>query len=86
MGAGSLSGRGIIFPTYNRVAPSEFVSLRPLEALQRLLLDNVWLGFPLERARVQKFLSWLERTPAYALQFNDLKAARALIEDHVVWG
>jgi hypothetical protein len=73
----------LLFPTYDRNAPSEFVRLRPLEALQRLLEDNVWLGFSLERGRVENFLSWLECTPAYAIRYNDLNVARALIDDHV---
>ena len=75
--------QAILFPTYDKGSPPELTRLRPLDALQRLLEDSVWLGYPLKKSNVEKFLSWLERTPAYAIQYNELKAACALIADHV---
>ena len=72
----------ILFPRYDAAAKTELVQLRPLEALQRILGDRVWLGHPLRASNVHSFLAWLEHTPAYALHYKELDAARALIVDY----
>lgn len=70
----------LIFPRYDPTSPSELVGLAPLEALVRLVADNVWLGHPIARAKLQSFLDWLEGVPSYSLRFNDLNEAGLLLD------
>jgi hypothetical protein len=75
--------RAIVFLTYDPAAHAGIERVAPLEAVQRLLEDNVWLGHPLEESSVRRFLDWLAGTPCFAVRFSDLADAHALISDHV---
>ena len=70
----------LIFPRFVSGAAPGLTKLSPFEALERLLSDRVWLGDPIIEQRVTSFLSWLERTPAYAVTYSGLDEAIELVE------
>jgi hypothetical protein len=49
--------------------------LEPLDALTRLLNDRVWLGYPLERAVIERFLHWFATVPAFAIRYSSVPDA-----------
>lgn len=67
--------RALVFPRYAPGAACGVTPLAPLEALQRLLQDRLWIGYPLQRAAVERFLAWLGDMPACELVYDDLAAA-----------
>jgi hypothetical protein len=73
--------RGFIFPRYVAGAEAKLTRLTPFEALERLLKDRVWLGYPLTEQRVRNFIAWLDDKPAYALVHGNVAVAAELLED-----
>ena len=67
--------QALLFPTYARGDACTMTPLAPLDALQRLLQDRLWIGYPLRPDAVRRFLAWLEQVPAHALRYDDLEAA-----------
>jgi len=72
--------RTLIFPQYDATRRTELLPLSPLDALARLLADNIWLGHPIARTKVKSFLDWLEGIPSYYLHFSDLTEAGLLLD------
>ncbi|MDX2169435.1 MAG: PqqD family peptide modification chaperone [Deltaproteobacteria bacterium] len=70
----------LLFPQFDPAATPQAMRLRPLEALQRLLLDRVWLGDVASPAAVTQFLAWLQATPAFAVRYPHVAQARELID------
>jgi hypothetical protein len=70
----------LLFPHFDPTAAPQAIRLRPLEALQRLLLDRVWLGDFASPDAVARFLAWVEVTPAFAVRYSHLAHARELID------
>jgi hypothetical protein len=73
--------RGFIFPRYVAGADAKLTRLTALEALQRLLGDRVWLGYPMTEQRVSAFLARLEDMPAYSLVHGNVAEAAHLLDD-----
>jgi hypothetical protein len=71
----------ILCPSYRLDARAELVALSPLEALQALVADRVWLGGVLDAPRADRFLTWLEQMPAYRLTYSSLDHAESLVRD-----
>ncbi len=72
--------RSLIFPRFVAGAAPEQRKLSPFEALQNLLGDRIWLGYPISEARVTSLLGWLDDMPAYAITYGTLDDAVALVE------
>src|SRR3546814_14539822 len=68
-----------LFPYTTLFRSDRLRPLDPIEALGRLLGDRIWLGHPLEKARIEAFLEWLERVPAYEAHYGTLAQAEALV-------
>lgn len=65
-----------VFPRFDAGGPAaELTPLRTLDALQHLLTDRIWLGYPITEEGVQAFVRFLERTPAYRLTYSSLPDA-----------
>lgn len=73
----------VVFPEFRAGSPAQMVALTPFEALQRLLADRIWIGYPLTEANVQAFLDLLDRTPAFALTYEDLADAARHLGEHL---
>jgi hypothetical protein len=72
--------RTLIFPRFIAGAAPKQRRLPRFEAVQNLLSDRVWLGYPITEARVKSFLDWLDDTPAYAITYGTLDDAVQLVE------
>jgi hypothetical protein len=73
--------RGFIFPRYVAGADATLTRLTALEALQRLLGDRIWLGYPMTEHRVSAFLVWLENVPAYSLVHGNVADAARMLDE-----
>jgi hypothetical protein len=73
--------RGFIFPTYLAGAAAKLTRLTPFQALERLLSDRIWLGYPITEQRVATFLDWLRGKPAYHLVHGNVAEGARLLED-----
>lgn len=73
--------RCLIFPRFVTDAPARCSPLSPFEALERLLRDRIWFGYPLAEDRVQAFVTWLEDTPSYAISYSSAEAAARCVEE-----
>jgi hypothetical protein len=72
--------KALVFPRFRAGSRLKLARLEPVDALARLLNDRVWLGHPLSGQGVQRFLDWLQRTPAYALEYDDLGDAAEAVK------
>ncbi|MGI8568164.1 MAG: hypothetical protein ACR2KT_03315 [Methylocella sp.] len=71
--------RAVVFPRYAPNIRTGFAPIAPVDGLARLFTDRVFLGYPLEEARIANFLRWAEQTPFYSLEYGELtEAARCL--------
>jgi hypothetical protein len=70
-----------VFPRYVPGATTTIAPIAPLDALQRLLGDRIFLGYPLEAKRIEAFIAWLHEVPAYALVHGDAAEAARRFED-----
>jgi len=74
--------RLIVFPKFDRaVQRSCLTRLQPLEALQRLISDRMWLGYPLRASSIKRFLDWLGQMPAYELTYGSFEAVEDLVRE-----
>jgi coenzyme PQQ synthesis protein D (PqqD) len=73
--------RTILFPSYVAGATPQLTAITPFEALQRLLSDRIWLGYPVKEACVTAFLDWLDRTPAYTLVHGNVADAAVRLRE-----
>jgi hypothetical protein len=73
--------QAFVFPRYTAGAATTLTPISPLEALQRLLSDRIWLGYPLNQHRVEAFIAWLDDRPAYDLVHGNATEAARRIEE-----
>lgn len=73
--------RCLVFPRFIAGASAQVRPLAAFEALERLLSDRIWLGYPLAEDRVQAFVTWLEQVPCYAISYGSAEAAARCVED-----
>ena len=71
----------IIFPQYAAGAVVKLTRITPFEAVERLLGDRIWLGYPMTEHRILAFLAWIDVTPAYTLVHGNLADAARCLED-----
>jgi hypothetical protein len=72
--------KGFIFPRYVPGAKAMLTRLTPFEAPQRLLGDQIWLGYPITEQPVGNFLRWLNDKPAHTLEHGNVADAALRIE------
>jgi hypothetical protein len=70
----------LVFPRYAPDAEAALTPITPFEALERLLGDQIWLGYPMTEQGVGAFVDWLEETPAYTLEHGNVADAARCIE------
>lgn len=73
--------RAVVFPRYEADRATSFAPIEPLDGLARLFGDRIFLGYPLEEARIANFLRWAEGTPFYALEYSELTEATRCLAD-----
>ncbi|MFH1341118.1 MAG: PqqD family peptide modification chaperone [Pseudomonadota bacterium] len=71
----------IVFPQYAPGAVVSLTRITPFEAIERLLNDRIWLGYPMTEQRILAFLAWIDVTPAYTLLHGNLADAARCLED-----
>lgn len=69
----------LIFPRYRAGAAARLERLTPVQALERLLTDRIWLGYPKTEAQVAAFLAWLGGIDCHQLEHGDLTEAETCI-------
>ncbi|MES2196403.1 MAG: PqqD family peptide modification chaperone [Pseudomonadota bacterium] len=72
--------RTLVFPRFAAGAAAGLQRISTFEAVERLLADRIWLGYPLTEMRVAAFVAWLMNTPAYAMTYGELDDGVRLIE------
>lgn len=60
----------IVFPQYREAAPTSLQRLSSPDALKRLLNECLVVTPPLDLAKVQALIGWVDRTPCYALSYG----------------
>jgi hypothetical protein len=73
----------LVFPRYAPGSRAVLQRIRPFDALAKLREAGVWLGHPLTEERVTRLARWLERIPAYTLEYEGLTAAAQHVDDMV---
>ncbi len=71
----------IIFPRYAAGAAVKLTGITPFDAIERLLGDRIWLGYPMTEQRIRAFLAWINATPAYTLDHGHVADAARCLED-----
>jgi hypothetical protein len=71
----------IIFPKYFFGANAEIKQISSFEAFQRLAVERLWLGYPLQEERVRRFFEWIATIPAYSMTYGDLESSIHLIKE-----
>jgi hypothetical protein len=69
----------LVFPRYRAGAAARVERLTPVQALERLLADRIWLGYPKTEAQVADFLAWLKGIDCHQLEHGDLTEAETCI-------
>ncbi|MFH1343228.1 MAG: PqqD family peptide modification chaperone [Pseudomonadota bacterium] len=72
--------RTLVFPRFAAGATGDLRRISTFEAVERLLADRIWLGYPLTEARVAAFVTWLMDIPTYAVTYGELDDGVRLIE------
>jgi hypothetical protein len=73
--------QAIIFPRYAAGAVAKLTRITAFEAIERLLSDRIWLGYPMTEHRIRAFLGWINATPAYTLVHGNVADAARCLED-----
>jgi hypothetical protein len=71
----------IVFPRYIAGAVAKLTRVTAFEAIERLLNDRIWLGYPMTEHRIRAFLAWIDVTPAYTLVHGNVVDAARCLED-----
>jgi hypothetical protein len=71
----------IVFPRYIAGAVAKLTRITAFEAIERLLNDRIWLGYPMTEHRIRAFLAWIDVTPAYTLVHGNVADAARCLED-----
>lgn len=75
--------RSLVFPSFKADAPLALQEISTFQALERLLADRVWIGYPITVERVEAFVALLNTTPAYSATYGSLDDAMRLVEDAI---
>jgi hypothetical protein len=73
--------RFLVFPRFTLGAAPQLQRISTFEAIERLLNDRVWIGYPITADRVANFLAWLNDRSAYVTTYGTLEDGIRLIED-----
>lgn len=74
---------GLVFPNYRPGAAATVQPISPIEALQRLIAAEALFQRPLISEHIGRLLAWLEVTPAWRLEYDDLAAAVDALRDQL---
>ena len=69
-----------VFPCYRPGAAATLTPITAFDALQRLLGDQIWFGYPITERSVLRFLAWLDDKPAFDLSYGDVADAARLVD------
>ncbi len=72
--------RALVFPRFIAGAAADTQRISTFAAVERLLADRIWLGYPLTESRVSAFLTWLNVTPAHVITYGELDDGVRLVE------
>jgi hypothetical protein len=73
--------RSLIFPRFTLGATAQLQLISTFEAIERLLTDRVWIGYPITADRVANFLAWLDDREAYVIAYGTLDDGIRLVRD-----
>ena len=73
----------LVFPRFVEGGKQDCRRISAFEAIERLLLDRIWLGCPLHEANVAAFVDILNATPAFALSYGALDDGVRMVKDIV---
>ncbi len=65
----------LIFPQYKAGQDAMLKPISAIDALQRLLENEIWLGNPLKNDVVSEFLTWLSSIPMFSFSYSQLDQA-----------
>ena len=71
----------VVFPAYSVGQPTRLTPLTPIQTMIRLLGAHVAFLAPATREKLEKFIRFVEQTPAYELTYSELPSALTAIED-----
>ncbi|WP_296307532.1 hypothetical protein [Erythrobacter sp.] len=69
--------KALVLPRYDPDGDDALQPLWPLHALARLAWDRLWIGYPLTRERVERFIRWLAAMPCYEIAYRRIEAIDA---------
>ena len=73
--------RSLIFPRFTVGATAQLQRISTFEAIERLLIDRVWIGYPITADRVANFLAWLNDRQSYLIGYGTLDDGIQLVKD-----
>jgi hypothetical protein len=73
--------RRLVFPRFTAGATAGLQRISTFQAIERLLLDRIWIGNPITADRVTALLTLLSDTPAYVAIYGTLDDGIHLVED-----
>jgi len=65
----------LIFSQYKAQQNTILKPISKIEALQRLLENEIWLGHPLKNDVLSEFLTWLNKIPVFSFSYSQLDQA-----------
>ena len=75
--------RKLVFPRFSAGATAHLQRISLFDAVERLLSDRIWLGYPITEQRVAGVLTWLNDVPAFTITYGSLDDGVRLIESIV---
>jgi len=71
----------LVFPRFIAGAAAELQRVSSLAAIERLMADRIWLGYPMTEEKVAAFVAWIKEIPTYDFVYGDLAKALSIIKD-----
>jgi len=75
--------RTILFPAYRQGAAVEITEVSAFEALNRIVIGSSVVAAPISPQTVDRLVSWVRQTPAYAVTYGSLSTALAAVRQHL---
>lgn len=76
----------LVFPRYSSGGATQLVRLSQFETLRRLIEAGFLIESPVDAERVEIVVQWLERLPAYSLNYGDVDDAAARVTSLLTHG
>jgi hypothetical protein len=71
----------LVFPRFIASAAAELQRISSFAAIERLIADRIWLGYPISEEKVAAFVAWIKRIPTYNVVYGNLADAISIIKD-----